>query len=134
MLWVASLRTFVACSAEIRTHAFLLSVPTFPRSLEYRLGCGAHFSAPLAGSPSTVAPLSPPQLPQSFLEEGLVEQFIPQPLDITTLFEFLKLFETPNNQYSTVAKKLSLALTQDDLRASGTMLTSASRKSMRHTR
>lgn len=30
---------------------------------------------------------------QAFLEEGLVEEYAPHPLDFSTLFDFLKLFE-----------------------------------------
>ena len=45
---------------------------------------------------------------QAFLEEGLVEKYVPHPLDITTLFDFLKLFEEDDDQYGT--RKMSVLL------------------------
>lgn len=45
---------------------------------------------------------------QAFLEEGLVEQYVPHPLDLSTLFEFLKLFEEDDDQYG--ARKMSFLL------------------------
>ncbi|CAM9402660.1 unnamed protein product, partial [Laminaria digitata] len=47
---------------------------------------------------------------EAFLEEGLVEKYVPHPLDITTLFDFLKLFEEDDDQYGT--RKLSALLAQ----------------------
>ena len=52
---------------------------------------------------------NPPEtLWQAFLEEGLVEKYVPHPLDITTLFDFLKLFEEDDDQYGT--RKLGVLL------------------------
>lgn len=46
--------------------------------------------------------------PQAFLEEGLVKQYVPQPLDITILFDFLKLFEEEYDEHG--VRKLSVLL------------------------
>eukprot|EP00904_Undaria_pinnatifida_P012028 jgi/Undpi1/7956/HiC_scaffold_24.g10428.m1 len=45
---------------------------------------------------------------EAFLEEGLVEKYVPHPLEITTLFDFLKLCEDGDDQYGT--RKLSALL------------------------
>ncbi|CAM9388792.1 unnamed protein product, partial [Hapterophycus canaliculatus] len=45
---------------------------------------------------------------EAFLEEGLVEQYVPHPLDLSTLFDFLKLFEEDDDQYGT--RKMSSLL------------------------
>lgn len=38
---------------------------------------------------------------QAFLEEGLVEEYLPHPLDVGTLFDFLKLFGEEDDQSGT---------------------------------
>lgn len=45
---------------------------------------------------------------QEFLEEELVEEYVPHPLDVSTLFDFLKLFEEEDDQYGT--RKMSALL------------------------
>ncbi|CAM9131909.1 unnamed protein product [Ectocarpus fasciculatus] len=45
---------------------------------------------------------------EAFLEEGLVDEYIPHPLDLGTLFDFLKLFEEDDDQYGT--RKMSVLL------------------------
>lgn len=45
---------------------------------------------------------------QAFLEEGLVDEYVPHPLDLGTLFDFLKLFEEDDDQYGT--RKMSALL------------------------
>eukprot|EP00752_Nemacystus_decipiens_P011662 g10350.t1 len=45
---------------------------------------------------------------EDFLEEGLVEEYVPHPLDVSTLFDFLKLFDEEDDQYGT--RKMSSLL------------------------
>lgn len=64
---------------------------------------------------------------QEFLQKGLVEQYVPQPLDTTTLFDFLKLFE--EGDVETRTRKLS-ALLDGSRRHSSRLLTRATLASM----
>ncbi|CAN0172311.1 unnamed protein product [Ectocarpus sp. 6 AP-2014] len=45
---------------------------------------------------------------EAFLEEDLVDEYVPHPLDLGTLFDFLKLFEEEDDQYGT--RKMSMLL------------------------
>ncbi|CAM9216135.1 unnamed protein product [Ectocarpus sp. 13 AM-2016] len=45
---------------------------------------------------------------EAFLEEDLVDEYVPHPLDLGTLFNFLKLFEEEDDQYGT--RKMSALL------------------------
>ncbi|CBJ26522.1 conserved unknown protein [Ectocarpus siliculosus] len=45
---------------------------------------------------------------EAFLEEDLVDEYVPHPLDLGTLFDFLKLFEEEDDQYGT--RKMSALL------------------------
>ncbi|CAN0054674.1 unnamed protein product [Ectocarpus sp. 12 AP-2014] len=45
---------------------------------------------------------------ETFLEEDLVDEYVPHPLDLGTLFNFLKLFEEEDDQYGT--RKMSALL------------------------
>ncbi|CAM9835735.1 unnamed protein product, partial [Scytosiphon promiscuus] len=56
---------------------------------------------------------------EAFLEEGLVEQYVPHPLDLSTLFDFLKLFEEDDDQCG--ARKMSSLLVNPENNNGGPM-------------